>query len=445
MTRDSAHSSQNKMDSEITEFWDNIFREISSEKKRNQLKTSSILIPEHRMTLISHIVEHFFPDNSRNHLLQLWPSSYDMYGEYIAFPTGSLSNSSISEQLFKPLSTLSLSSKISMKLYLFDISKDISIPVGWPSSLKRLWNDAFSESILDHHFSTIECEHSALDFFFYLISLSYNAWILCEKGQVNSTDVLRRPLQSLVYYYGIPRYYIQNSSVALDICVNGYCYPHGRLATELFLTATAKQNNIIYKWDPGRIMFSSGNISEKLRMASYSIPESLNESMVIVDMYAGIGYFTLQILGHQSSHIHKMYSIEMNSLSFYFLNKNLSINNISSNLCATLLGDNISFADMLRHSANRILLGYLPSSQRSWAAAVAMLNNLTGGILHLHENVSKEQIENRRMNIENQLMKYLHKSHGNVCWKIKTLHTELVKSIAPGILHVVYDIYLGPH
>lgn len=434
-----------KMNSKITEFWDNILEQASLEKKRDQLKTSSILIPEHRMILISYLVDYFFPDNSKNHLVKLWPSRYDMYGECIAFPIGSLSNSSISEQLFKPLSTLNRSSKISMKSYLFDISKDIPIPLEWPSTLRALWNDASNRSILDHHFSTLECEHSALDFFFYLVSLSYNSWILCEKGQVNSIDILRRPSHSLIYYYGIPRYYIENSSIALDICTNGYCYPYGRLATELFLTATSRQNNIIYRWDPGRIMFSSGNISEKLRMASYPIPKSLDGSMVIIDMYAGIGYFTLQILGHQSSHIHKMYSIEMNSLSFYFLNKNLSINNISSNLCVTLLGDNINFVDMLRHSANRILLGYLPSSQRSWSAAVAMLNNLTGGVLHLHENVPKEQIEKKRMNIENQLMKYLQSTHSNVCWNIKTLHTELVKSVAPGILHVVYDIYLGPH
>ena len=53
---------------------------------------------------------------------------------------------------------------------------------------------------------------------------------------------------------------------------------------------THKENGIFYKLDPQKIMFSSGNIDERIRLATIS-----NKSEVVVDLFAGIGYFTLTI------------------------------------------------------------------------------------------------------------------------------------------------------
>ena len=50
------------------------------------------------------------------------------------------------------------------------------------------------------------------------------------------------------------------------------------------------ENGIKYKLDPRKIMFSSGNMDERIRMSNISNP---NE--VIVDLFAGIGYFSLPI------------------------------------------------------------------------------------------------------------------------------------------------------
>ncbi|MCK5112822.1 MAG: hypothetical protein KAQ84_04705, partial [Thermoplasmatales archaeon] len=49
-----------------------------------------------------------------------------------------------------------------------------------------------------------------------------------------------------------------------------------------------KENGIRYKLDLQKIMFSSGNMDERKRMANIS-----NKNETVVDLFAGIGYFTI--------------------------------------------------------------------------------------------------------------------------------------------------------
>lgn len=54
---------------------------------------------------------------------------------------------------------------------------------------------------------------------------------------------------------------------------------------------THEENGILYSFDATKCMFSSGNLSEKLRMAHL---DCSNET--VVDLFAGIGYFVLPFL-----------------------------------------------------------------------------------------------------------------------------------------------------
>jgi len=49
-----------------------------------------------------------------------------------------------------------------------------------------------------------------------------------------------------------------------------------------------KENGIRFNLDTAKIMFSSGNMHERLRMANIS-----NMDEIVVDLFAGIGYFTI--------------------------------------------------------------------------------------------------------------------------------------------------------
>ena len=52
-----------------------------------------------------------------------------------------------------------------------------------------------------------------------------------------------------------------------------------------------RENGIIYSFDAAKCMFSWGNLSEKLRMGNLNCKND-----VIVDLFAGIGYFVLPFL-----------------------------------------------------------------------------------------------------------------------------------------------------
>jgi tRNA G37 N-methylase Trm5 len=54
-----------------------------------------------------------------------------------------------------------------------------------------------------------------------------------------------------------------------------------------------RENGIVYCLDALRCMFSSGNVTEKARMARLRC-----RGEAVLDMFAGIGYYTLPLLVH---------------------------------------------------------------------------------------------------------------------------------------------------
>ena len=55
--------------------------------------------------------------------------------------------------------------------------------------------------------------------------------------------------------------------------------------------ATRTDNGVVYTWDVARSMFCPGNITEKIRVAGFDC-----RGETVVDLFAGIGYFSLPYL-----------------------------------------------------------------------------------------------------------------------------------------------------
>ncbi|XP_067853035.1 tRNA wybutosine-synthesizing protein 2 homolog [Heptranchias perlo] len=137
-------------------------------------------------------------------------------------------------------------------------------------------------------------------------------------------------------------------------------------------------NGIRYTFDVTKCMFSSGNITEKLRVSSFDC-----RGEVVVDLYAGIGYFTLPFLMHAGAAF--VHACEWNPHAVAALVKNLEVNKVSD-CCKIHKGDNRQLH--LHNLADRVNLGLIPSSEEGWPVACQLLKEDRGGIFHIHHNVS---------------------------------------------------------
>ena len=187
-------------------------------------------------------------------------------------------------------------------------------------------------------------------------------------------------------------------------------------------------------------MFCAGNISEKLRVSKFDCSEE-----TVVDLFAGIGYFTLPYLVHaQAEH---MYACEWNPNSVVALKVNLENLGLRER-CTVLEGDNRLVCP--KEVADRVNLGLIPGSDISWKTACEALKN-TGGILHIHGNVESKKDENKEEKMKvwaesagETIKSLLTEVKCNRSWDTKILHIECVKSYAPRVYHLVLDLECKP-
>jgi tRNA wybutosine-synthesizing protein 2 len=182
------------------------------------------------------------------------------------------------------------------------------------------------------------------------------------------------------------------------------------------------ENSVRFLFDPQKIMFSSGNMAERKRMATIS-----NTRETVVDLFAGIGYFTLPIAVFSKPKT--IFACEINPVAYRYLSANIVLNNVTD-IVEPLFGDNRMVAPKL--CADRVILGYLEESKDFLPVALDALKDHTG-VLHYHvvERVGDDP-ERSLTDIE-AITKQYHRS-------IELLKTFTVKSYAPGRNHIVLDV-----
>ncbi|KAL9285717.1 TRNA wybutosine-synthesizing protein/4 [Arabidopsis thaliana] len=188
-----------------------------------------------------------------------------------------------------------------------------------------------------------------------------------------------------------------------------------------------RENGILYSFDATKCMFSWGNLSEKLRMGNMAC-----ENEVVVDLFAGIGYFVLPFLVRAKARL--VYACEWNPHAIEALRRNVEANSISDR-CIILEGDNRITAP--NGVADRVNLGLIPSSEGSWVTAIQALRP-EGGILHVHGNV-KDSDESSWAEHVTKTLSDIARAEGR-SWEVTVEHIEKVKWYAPRIRHLVADV-----
>jgi len=187
-----------------------------------------------------------------------------------------------------------------------------------------------------------------------------------------------------------------------------------------------KENGVRFRLDLSKVMFSKGNTFERQRLIHL-----VKNGECILDMFAGIGYFSLPIAVHARPSV--VYACEKDPVSFEFLRENIRLNHVEHIVKPVLADAKVFFPEV---KCDRIIMGYIPEKGEwiddrvaPWGfldTAISNLSESPGATIHLHT------LEKRSAppftGVKN----------------LKVVNHRYVKSYAPGIWHAVYDLMREP-
>ncbi|MEN4043816.1 MAG: class I SAM-dependent methyltransferase family protein [Methanobacterium sp.] len=179
-----------------------------------------------------------------------------------------------------------------------------------------------------------------------------------------------------------------------------------------------KENHCLFKLDVARVMWSKGNTTERRRIGNI-----VKDGEIIVDMFAGIGYFSIPIAVHSKPK--KIYSIEINPVSYSYLKENIVLNKAES-IIEPIFGDCREVAP--KGVADRVLMGYIGNTHEFLDTAMETVK--AGGIIHYHESVPDI------LKFERPLQRIVDAAGSR---KVKILKKRIIKKYSPGVYHVVID------
>lgn len=248
-------------------------------------------------------------------------------------------------------------------------------------------------------------------------------------------DVMRRP-------FNIYPLFGELISPILDLMENNLWINPTEDDFNNTLWCHAIQNGIYQIWAPMFTMFSRGNIKEKKRILDTFQDIENND---IIDLYAGIGYFTLCYLKKGARNV---FCFELNPWSVEALKKGLKANNIDQSKCKIYNESNEMCLERIKENnienlrVRHINLGLLPTSKPGWRLSLEIIalqkcyTTLDVVTLHIHENVHARALDDGSF-----IKQVLHElSEIDSSFSYTATHLEKIKTFAPDIWHICLDV-----
>ena len=189
------------------------------------------------------------------------------------------------------------------------------------------------------------------------------------------------------------------------------------------------ENGVYFVFDISKVMFAKGNVAERGRL-----PKQVKMDEIIVDMFVGIGYFTVPIA--KLARPTKIYAIDLNPDSILYLNKTLEKNKLKN--VEVFEGDSKEIVDKLVEDgvkADRVLLGYLPPPVESVQYAMKIVKK--GGMIHYDDLIYSENME---ADIDKTMKMFEEEAKQAGFEGVELVNAQKVKSYRPKVDHYVLDI-----
>lgn len=180
-----------------------------------------------------------------------------------------------------------------------------------------------------------------------------------------------------------------------------------------------KENGCRFKLDLRKVMFSAGNLEERRRMAYISNPRE-----VVLDMFAGIGQFTIPVAKHSKPR--EVVAIEKNPIAYEYLTENIKLNGLCN--VRALLGDCRDKSP--RREVDRVIMGYLFNTSVFLPYALHALRD--GGFIHYHELMLRKRMKKKEAVLAQRVEE--------LGFKVASIKSRVIKSYSPRHHHMVFDI-----
>lgn len=195
-----------------------------------------------------------------------------------------------------------------------------------------------------------------------------------------------------------------------------------------------KENDCLFKLDVKKTYFTPRLVFERKRVSS----SSFKKQEFIVDMFTGVGPFSIQIAKNNDA---KIYAFDVNPSAYKYLNENIEINKMKGEVIThnmdvkELLNQDNKLGNYLKHKIDRIIMN-LPEQSINFLDVACFLMKKSSGILHFYQfcekpNPVKKGIENLNTNL---------KDSG---WYIEEiLSSKVIKPFSPKSDLIVLDLKL---
>jgi tRNA (guanine37-N1)-methyltransferase len=181
-----------------------------------------------------------------------------------------------------------------------------------------------------------------------------------------------------------------------------------------------------YSMDITKVYFSPRLSKEHNRIASL-----INQKEIIIDLFAGIGPFSIPIAKKNPES--KIISVDINPSAIEYLNKNIRLNRVDNKI-TPYLGDARSLInDHLSGIADRVIMN-LPEKAAEFIDVACKVLKSKGGIIHYYEFIQRpDSINNAQNRLKNSIKRY-----GRTIDQF--LYIKRIRETAPYQDQVVFDI-----
>lgn len=194
------------------------------------------------------------------------------------------------------------------------------------------------------------------------------------------------------------------------------------------------EKGVKYCFDVMKVMFCSGNTTERMHFSELDAKDER-----VVDMFAGIGYFTLPLA--MRGGVKEIISLEKNPDSCWFLRINALINGVGNRVTIHQGDNRLVTGSQYEGRCDRVIMGYIPTCEVFLPRAYSFLKPADNihdrrvGIIHYHflAGERKEAYTTVYKHVITQLGEDVAGT-----FEVETLRQ--VKSYSPKTWHYVADI-----